>query len=333
MRLETISKLAKEVAGDNGFEIDKIIYKGTYYSQDNFRNIIYAGKYQGKKAVLKYYDDPRLTDEPVSLKAFLKNNKSKLLKAPELYEYKILSPQRGWLIEEMLPEGSKSFNSPMSKDDRSKFLDLFIKYRSNFPEKPTRDLVIVEKLPASEFYNFRLNRWFEIMTKKEVERQMKKGKAILDTDTFIPLYVEALHFVNEGFKGQKMIWCHGHFKPHELFKVPNKNQYYLIDFAHTSYRPHGYEYGFIVWADYLLGADWHQSYSQWKQGVLEWRDDLVPVAERFGLKNPAKAITVSIVERSLASILADIVGADRPRQEQLARVKLFSKLIKELMQE
>ena len=194
-----------------------------------------------------------------------------------------------------------------------------------------RELLLIEKLPPDEFYNFRLNRWLEVMAQKEAARQMKNGETVLQAEEFLPLYLNAINFIRDGFKKQPMIWCHGHFKPHELYQVPGQDRYYLIDYAHTSYRPQNYEYGFIVWADYLLGADWKLDYPAWKQGVLDWRESLLPMAKKLGLPRPEESITLSIIERSLASILADVVGADRPPVEQLQRTDLLMSLLKDLL--
>ena len=137
----------EKVARKYNFVIDKKIYQGDYYVVTKIRNVIFSGVYQDKPAVLKVYDDPRMTDEPISLKNFNKQNKSKVLKAPELYDYQIISLQKGWLIMEKLPE-SELFQSPLNKNGKKEFLDVYLEYRRNFPVAPSRKFALIENLSA-----------------------------------------------------------------------------------------------------------------------------------------------------------------------------------------
>ena len=71
---------AEDIALQKGFSVDKLIYQGEYYAAGHTGDIILSGTYNNKPAVLKAYDDPRLSDEPISLKNFIKDrsrNKSK----------------------------------------------------------------------------------------------------------------------------------------------------------------------------------------------------------------------------------------------------------------
>lgn len=322
---------AEEIAKKNNFQIDKLIYKGEYYSPDKIRNVIFTGTYKKHPAVLKVYDDPRITDEPVSLETFNKNNKSKILIAPRLYTYQIVSPQKGWLIMEKLPEGGNLFRSPLDFNERAKFLELFLEYRKNFPSEPTRPLTLAEHLSAQEFHIFRINRWFQLAYNKEEELVMKGGRRILDTKKFLPPYERGLAVIRKEFKHRKMIWCHGHFKPNEIYKSPNKNQYFLIDFAHTKMYPEGYELAFMIWSDYLIPADWTIDYKKWKQGVCSWLANLKPLGQKLKIKNFPPLLKAAMVERILGTVLADVCATNRPRKEKVGRVSLLSKLLQELV--
>ncbi|MDP2685194.1 MAG: hypothetical protein Q8P20_09245 [bacterium] len=75
----SISKLQKEgeqIALSSGFKISEVIYTGEFYTPDKIRNVIFSGTYKDKPAVLKVYDDPRVTDEPLAQQSFLKFNQS-----------------------------------------------------------------------------------------------------------------------------------------------------------------------------------------------------------------------------------------------------------------
>lgn len=317
---------AEKIAKQEGFKISKKIYQGEYYSKANLRNVIYAGKYEGKDAILKVYDDPRMCKEGESQRTFEKVNKSKKIISPKLYKHKIISANAGWLIMEKLPPGGSFFSSPLNEEERSMFLDLYYEYRKNYPTKPTRDLHIVEKLPANKFHLFRISRWFELANNKEAELILKKQKPTLDEKEFMPRYLKILEIIDKEFANRKMVWCHGHFKPQEIYCHPKLDYSYLTDHAHNHIYPEGYEFGFIIWADWLVTADWKMDYKKWQAGVKQWIEDIRPIAKKLGIKNYNSLIRASIMERIIGSILADITASDKPRSEKLKRIEKLYKL-------
>jgi len=321
----------EEVAGENGFVIEEKIYQGEYYTADKIRNAVFSGVYQNKPAVLKIYDDPRLTDEPISLKSFNKQNKSKILKAPELYNYQIVSLQKGWLIMEKLPEG-KFFQPPLNKSEKKEFLNVYLEYRQNFPTIPFRKLALIENLPANKFHLFRINRWLNLANNREAEEViLKNNLPILIPKQFIPRFKKGCQIIDQEFSERKKIWCHGHFKPKEIFKVKDKNLYYLIDFAHSKMLPEGYELSFMIWADCLLGEDYRKEYSEWKKGIGEWLAEFKRVNNDFlKIDNFSSLIKASLIERILGTILADVTASDRPREEKEKRISLLYQLFDEL---
>lgn len=322
---------AEEVAAKRGFKVDQVIYQGEYYSVGHVRNIILSGIFRDKPAVLKVYDDPRLSDEPVSLKRFNESNKSILLIAPELYDYEMASPKKGWLIMEKLPESGSFFESPLNAEDRKLFIKAFMEYRRNFPYEPTRELCLAENLPAHEFHILRIGRWLNLANDKEEEVVQNGGRRTLDPAEFIPKYTKGLDMIRSAFQGRKMIWCHGHVKPKEIYRPDNQGAMYLTDFAHTKMYPEGYELAFVIWADYLMAADWRLNYSEWREGIYFWIKDFRPIAEELDIRNYDSFIKVCLIERILGSILADIYASDKTEEEKRARTSLLMKLLDELM--
>lgn len=321
---------AKAVAKQTGLQLQEKIYQGIYYHPDFVRNAIYSGVFQEKPAVLKLYDDPRLSDEPLSLKAFHEHNQSNVLKAPVLYEYEVESRKRGWLIMEHLPEGGAFYGSPLSQEQMEEVADLYLEYRKNFPVRPTRDLVLAERLPAHEYHRQRIAQWFRLANDKEVERVASGEKPLLDAEMFIPLYLKALNRIDQEFQSRTMVWCHGHFKPHELYKVSDQ-KIYLTDFAHSKLYPEGYELAFIVWADRLMMTDWKQPYEDWKSGIDEWKLVFEKRSTDLHIERFDDLWRTSLIERALGTILADIVAAERSRDEQEGRLVLLTKLLRELL--
>lgn len=322
---------AKEIIKKTGFVFKKEIRRSFYYSSDKIRNIILSGLYKNKPAVLKIYDDPRLTNEPIALDIFNKQNKSKILKAPEVYAYKVLSAKKGWLIMEKLPENSQPFKRPLQPNERKKFLELYLEYRKSFPNKPTRPLFLSENLSPHQFHIFRIYRWFQLANDKEADLIMLGKRPTFNFKEFIPKFEKGLNLIQKEFKNRKMVWCHGHFNPAEVFKAPQENIYYLLDFMHTKMYPGGYELAFIIWSDWLMHADWKMNYSTWKKGIDEWLLEFQWVAKKLNIKKFESLMRASLVERSLGTVLADVVATDRPREEKKKRLALIYKLLDELL--
>lgn len=331
MTKTNLQKWAEEKGERAGFKSKEKIYEASYYETGKIRNVILAGDWEGRPSVLKAYDDPRLCDEPLSLKNFNKNNKSSKLIAPKLYEYEIITPKKGWFIMEELPKTAKPFKSPLGPNERKDFLKSFVEYRKNFPNKPHRELTLKEKLPASEFHVHRINSWLSLANDKEENNYINGAGKVLDPKEFIPRYKTGLDLIRREFKGREMVWCHGHVKPKEIFCDSETGKMYLTDFAHSQMYPEGYELAFIIWSDHIMEADWRQSYSDWRKGVFSWVEDLRPVAEELGVKNYDNFIKYCLIERILGTILADITASDKPKEKKEVRLNLLYKLFDELI--
>lgn len=319
---------AKEIAQKNQFQIKKEIRRSFYYATGHMKSLIYEGVYQGKEAVLKLYDDPRLTNDPIAQNEFNKTNKSKILLAPPVLKYEIILPQKGWLISEKIA-GEKMLQSPLPEERRANFLKLYLEYRKNFPTKPTRPLLLAENLSAAEFNNFRIFRWLELANNKEAEIVLKEGKPILEIKKFMPLFEKSVGIIRKEFSKRKMLWCHGLFAPYKIMK--KGGQYYLFDFGHAKLYPEGYELVFIIWADWMMSSDWQMPYKEWKKGIFGWMKETEKIGKVLKIKNFKTLMRASLIERILGAILADICATDRPRDEKEKRLDLIFNLWKELI--
>ncbi len=343
---------AREVAQKNQFDIKKEIRRSFYYATGHMKSLLYDGIYQGREAVLKLYDDPRLTNDPISQNEFNAKNKSKILLAPQVLKYEIVSPQRGWLIMEKLV-GEKMLQSPLPEEKRANFLKLYLEYRKNFPIKPTRPLSLAESLLSHEFHLFRIFRWLELANAKEAEIMLKEGKPVLDVKKFLPLFEKSIEIIRKEFASRRMVWCHGLFAPYKIMNpvrekslqateiapedaafsngMKKDGRYYLFDFGHAKLYPEGYELAFIIWADWMMSADWQMSYKEWKKGIFGWLKETEKIGKILKIKNFKSLMRASLIERILGSILADVCASDRSREEKEKRLELMFNFWKELI--
>lgn len=326
--MHNLENWAREVAQKNQFNIKKEIRRGFYYATGQMKSLIYDGIWQGQAAVLKLYNDPRLTNDPIAQNAFNEKNKSKILLAPRVFKYEIVSPKAGWLIMEKIA-GERMLQSPLPPEKRANFLKLYLEYRKNFPIKPARPLFLAESLPAAEFNNYRISRWLELANDKEAEISLKEERAILDVKKFMPLFGKSVLIIRKEFAKRKMIWCHGLFAPYKIMKKDGR--YFLFDFGHAKLYPEGYELAFIIWADWIQYADWSLPYKEWRKGIFEWLKEMDKINKILKFKNFKSLMRASLIERCLGTILADICANDRPREEKEERVVLIFKLLEELL--
>lgn len=319
---------AREIAQKNQFNIKKEIRHSFYYATGQMKSLIYEGIYQGQEAVLKLYNDPRLTNDPIAQNSFNEKNKSKILLAPRVLKYEIISPQKGWLIMEKI-SGERMLQSPLPPNKRANFLKLYLEYRKNFPTKPTRPLFLFESLSAAEFNYYRISRWLQLANDKEAEITLKEGRSILEIKKFTKIFEKSIGLIRKEMVSRKMIWCHGLFAPYKIMKKDGR--YYLFDFGHAKLYPEGYELAFIIWADWIMSADWQLPYKEWKKGIFEWLKEMEKISKVLKIKNFKSLMRANLVERCLGTILADICATDRPRQEKEKRIDLLYKLLEELI--
>ena len=118
MQKKELEQWVDTICQKTGFIKEKPLKWGTFYRDDNYRNAIYLGKYEGKDAVLKAYDDPRKPDEPIALQYFNDHNHNPHLLAPQIYTFDRETAERGFFIMEKLPNDA----TQISKNNKLQFL-------------------------------------------------------------------------------------------------------------------------------------------------------------------------------------------------------------------
>ena len=275
---------AFKLASEEDFTIKDGLWFPTFYDGQYVRSAIFSVIYKDEDAILKLYHDPRPTREVTAMMQFCQHNKSKWLLAPKLYKGKSISPHAGWMLMEKIPEGHYPFSQPVAKDERERLIDLFFEYRRNCPDSANRPLSLVEQLPAYEFRCFWIDKWLALANEEEDKRLAAAKSAILEPAEFIPRYKKAMEFIKQGFIGRKMLWSvKGLFQPSDIFTANGEDICYLSDFCRSSMYPEGYEIASLVWADWMISANWHMSYKDWFAGLNEWIDLICENVEKKSL--------------------------------------------------
>jgi len=317
-----LDSLALDAARESGFVLGQKIYSGDYYAFGPSR-AVFEGEFAGQPAVLKVYDDPRPSFEPKNVELFNAVNKSKLIRGPKVFASKIITPNRGWYVMEKLAGGG-FLKMPLPEAERAEFFKLFLEYRENFPKAAPKEFQtqLAEALAAQDFAAMRIARWLDLANSAEERRALAGEQKLLEPGRFARVFAKGLEAVRTGLVGRKMLWSHGHFKPAELYLLPDQS-YVLTDFAHTHYFPEGYEAVFIIWADWLMSANPQLDYEIWKQGVEAWLAVLAP-AFSIDFLRPV------LIERVLGTVLADLTAAAGDPQPKLQKIELLYRLLADL---
>jgi len=112
-------EVLKQIIKETGFKPEKEIFRGVIYEKDKVGSLIYKGEYEEKPAVLKLQGLRPEIDEAEMVNKFMKQNKSSIVRVPELYYYKTWSEDRGYgfLISEYI-DAPKIFEPPFATEEQ-----------------------------------------------------------------------------------------------------------------------------------------------------------------------------------------------------------------------
>ncbi len=300
-------KEIKKIILESGFLVEKEIYSSTYYRKDNIRNIIYKGKFKNKDVILKIWRDPREIFEPLMLNEFLEYNKSNILTAPKLYNYKMYTNYFGWLIEEFIDTSKRIFSGLPNDNERLEFMDVFKEYKKVWPKQSKQNISKAKTI--NDWLARHFKKWKELAEEK---KWLKKESYDLCEKTFEVLKKKSDRY---GF-----VWVHGHFKSKEIFKINNK--YCLTDFAHCSWKAEFAEGPFIVWSiiqDSRKNIDLDLAINE----SLKWKKLFVEnkFIDELGFD-------LGMLERCYGAILADVGGSDIPLNEKEKLLEVWTGVMK-----
>jgi hypothetical protein len=321
-----LDEWAREVAGRHGITLGDELRRTTADVSDRPRNLMYEAGYEGRPAILKLYDEEVISVEAESLQQFREHNRSRVLGAPELYLHEVVSLTRGWLLIEKLPDDGRFFESPLSEDERERFVNVFVEYRRNFPRAPNRPLALAEMHDAAQFHTFRLMQAVEKASTREQQREFAGERPVLDRDAFVERLDRALERLRRELGGRPLHWGHGHVKSPDVYEYPSGDRWALTDFGHTKMLPDGYEPAFAVWWDRMMDAP-PVEYSRWRAEIHDWSARFVQRVDDLS----DDIMRASLLERSLATVLEWLaLEDDLPADERGARLELHERLIDEL---
>jgi len=280
-----------------GFSPQKLIYKGVIYDPDKVGSIIYKGIYKGKPAVLKLQGLHPETDEADILLGFKEQNKSKIIRLPELYAYQKWNEKDGFgfLITEYIPY-PKIHLMPFPSDDEIKlFCDFYQEYKTkclNVPFTKTE-----EKDDSSKnFVLRRVDTWTKISNYKSVLNKYVPEEKI---SRLVKIYKDTMRKNLDS----KLVFSHGHLSSKDI--LYSGKEFVLLSNLYWTYRPRFYDLIFnLHWCLEAIN-DINFTYSKYLEFVKKWLKNFYQIPVVKSDPEAIKNIHLMLLERTMGAILID----------------------------
>lgn len=326
---EDFSKRENEVleiaVSKTGFTPQVVLFKGMIFDPDKVGSIIYKGIYEGKPAVLKLQGLHPETDEADILIGFKKQNRSKIVRLPELYTYQKWNEKDGFgfLVTEFIPyEKIHEMPFPSSKQIKL-FCDFYEEYKTNCVNTPF--VKTDEESNAKNFVLKRIDTWKTISDHKGLLEKTISRKQI---ENIVITYKDFM-FKNLD---SKMVFSHGHLSSKDI--LYNGKEFVLLSNLYWTYRPQYYDLIFnLHWC--LEAIDDNKfTLEKYIQFVNKWFSNFhqIPLVKKDS--QAIKNIHLMLLERTMGAILID-TGSRNETDEEVKhlltlQVEFFNELIERI---
>lgn len=291
-------EVIRTVAAETGFVVEREIFRGTIYDRRKVGSLIYRGTWRGKPAVLKLQGLQPEVDEGGILRSFTAQNRSRLVRGPELYAYSPWRADRGYgyLITEFV-DAPRIFEMPFAMPRQMReFARFYQEYRTKAIAKPwlkpeTRDVLA--------FTIRRVDHW----------RKISESKGRLALAEYAPYLLRYYPLVVRHLPSIPMVFCHGHLSADDIYQRPD-GSFVLFSNLFWSYRPQWYDLAFNIWACLQRIRDPRYSLAQARRYVERWLAVYrqIPVVKQDS--DFDRKIAALLLDRMIGAILVDLGASD-----------------------
>lgn len=322
---DNVDAITKELVTLTDFKIEKELFRGFIYDEQKLGSVIYKGFFRDRQSVLKIQGLPPETDEIDIIHNFKSQNKSLVVRLPELYRYSHYDPAKGYgyLITEFI-DGPHIFEMPYaSSKEKEEFCIFYQEYRKNTLNTP---FVKKDENNTIDFLIRRVDMWRRVaLDRKNTFLRLDEAKI----DNICARYKKC---IKNHAKNINMVFCHGHLTANDIFK--KGSDYILLSNLYWSYRPELYDLVFGVhWCIENIAKSGFSD-SELEKFIAEWFHffyNIPVVAEDPEGKHK---LHFMLLERTMGGILLD-TGAQPLTNENANRlfpmqVRLLENLIERI---
>ena len=298
---QRIPRILEDVCRETGFAPQNEIFRGYVYDRDKVGSVIYRGRWQGKDAALKLQGLKLETDEVSILQGFAAQNRSKLVRVPDVFAHQPWDETRGYgyILSEFV-DAAPIFEMPTaSLEQIGDFCRFFQEYRGNCIREPW-----LPKSGASalDFTLARVANWRRIC---EHKGRLAETDYAARCNLFADLAKQ--HLANE-----ELAFCHGHLTANDILNTPSGG-YILMSNLLWGWRLPWHDLAFNLWACNLHQQPGIMGCGDILDEIGLWRSayKTMPVVQA----DPSfdRRFDFVMLERTLGAILADLGAGDSPR--------------------
>lgn len=296
---EDFSEREKEVLDEilpkTNFIVEKEIYRGMVLDKNKVGSLIYSGILDGKPAILKIQGLKPEVNEPESMLKFKEQNKSKIIRTPEIYDYENWQENReyGYMIVEKI-DYPKIFEMPIASDEQMKdFATFYQEYKTKaiselWIEKPA-DFDIPNKVFKS------VENWRKIAESKNLPKKEEYEEILKDFYRIMPEHLDIF----------SMEFCHNHLSSDDIRKTPG-GEYIIMSNLFWGYNLKWHDLSFNIWACMHKIRDNDFSFVE----MIEYLDKWLKIYQEIPVvrddKNFDHKIAALLLGKTLGSILVDL---------------------------
>jgi hypothetical protein len=287
-REETI---IKEIQDQFPFTPEKIVWESKYYNT-GIGAFHVSGMWEGNKpAILKVQGAKTEISEAEMIHAFEKQNKSTLVRPPQIYTYLPWDDKKQYealVMEHVQGEFIVEHSQPANREQIQEFFRVIDEYRRNCVNEPWLDKP--EKTSYKEAF----------MNKKRKIRLDHPEKDIV-TKEDDELVLKMIDFLDTEIGKEELFFTQGHVSVYDLIKY--KNQVVMFSNLFWTYRWPLYDFVFgYMW---LMMEIAHLSEQEIKAQMQLWQEEMKQT--ETVKKYPEKVLNIALLERAVGAFNLDFL--------------------------
>lgn len=305
-----------ESCRETGFVSEIEIFRGYIYDRQKVGSLIYRGTWKDRPAVLKLQGLKPETDEADMVQGFAAQNRSKLVRVPEVYAHQPWSEELGYgyLLSESI-EGPPIFEMPNAKPEEiADFCRFFQEYRTNCVREPW---IPAPEASALDFTLARVANW----------RRICEHKGRLTQDDFAARYDLFVELAKRHLADEHLVFCHGHLTANDILK-PADGTYVLLSNLFWGWRLQWHDLGFNLWALNLRLNPENRTFDDMTRLDATWRSAYRAIPAVQADPDFNRRFDFVMLERTLGAILADLGAGDAFDPETGTQKGSFAQLLK-----
>ncbi len=312
--------IIKEIKEETGFIAKKIIHSSLIYNKKKVKDLVYEGRYKGRRAILKVQGIEPQYHEPDLIRAFERQNRSKLIVAPKIYRERRWNKQRryGYFIMEYI-EGKPIYKSPLAtKSEMKNFCRFYQEFHTKALRRPLFKIEGQLRPGALGFESV------------EYWRRMCEDTGRLKLEDYAPYLMRYYPLIQKHAKDIPMVFTNADLFPSHVFKLKD-GRYAMIDFMSFRYVRKWVDLTMNVWNAWMEIKDSNFTIKSLIKLVEEWKRAYKQIPTVKKDKHFDHTFYTLMLNRSIGTILADLGAAAKwgeKKNERLLKnnIKIHQKL-------